>query len=150
MELDFDQLKTVIHEYLTVYCVDDGQDSTYIKDKRQLYQRLLSYLNGKPFNLENVKAFQDYLYENGWKEEGSKNTLGVRLRALVNYCYEEKDLFVKNWAKKIPKPTVHRRVIELVKEEVAWQIIQAGTEPEPFENRWCRKSKAETRLACQF
>ncbi|MEK7572020.1 MAG: site-specific integrase [Patescibacteria group bacterium] len=150
MELDFDQLQEVINEYLTVYCIDDGQNKTYIKEKGQLYTKLLTFLNGKPFNLETVKEFIHYLYDNGWDEEGSKNTLGVRIRALVNYCYEEKDLFVKNWAKKIPKPTVHRKVIEVVKESVAMQIIIAGTTPKSYENSRDRFSKAETRLACEF
>jgi len=150
MEIDFDQLKKEIHEYLTVYCVDDGQEKSTIDRKRELYTKLLTHLNGNPLNLDNIKSFQHHLYKNGWNEEGSKNTMATRLRAFVNYCYEERDLFVKNWAKKIPKPKVHRKVIEVVKEEVAMQIILAGTMPESFENYRCRLSKRETRLACEF
>lgn len=150
MELKFKNLQKIINDYLTVYCVEDGQTPNTIRRKKELFIWLIKFLNGKPFNLENVKAFQRYLHENGWKEEGSRNTLATRLRAFVNYCYEEKELFEKNWAKKIMKTKVHRTVIEVVKESVAMDIIIAGTTPQEFENRWSRKSKAETRLALTF
>ena len=151
MELDFDQLEKTIHEYLTVFCIEDGQVASVIARKRELYSKLLEFLNGKPLNLENVKAFQYYLHENGWKKEGSRDTLATRLRTFVNYCHEEKELFEKNWSKKIIKPKLHRKVIEVVKESVAMEIIITGTTPEPDEkNGRCLKSKEETRLACEF
>jgi integrase len=148
-QLTFDQLKKTIHEYLTVYCVQDGQTKGTIRGKEELFNRFLTFLNGRPFNLETVRAFQVYLHEGKWKKDSSKDCLARRLRALVNYCYEQ-ELFEKNWAKKIMKPRLHRQVIEVVKEEVAMQIIIAGTTPEPFENAFCRRSKVETRLACEF
>lgn len=101
MEIENDLLQEVISEYITTYCVEDGQESKTIRIKERLLQRLIDFLNGRPFNLETVKEFQKALHDDGWKKDSSKDCLARILRAFVNYCYEEKDLFPKNWAKKI-------------------------------------------------
>src|SRR5476651_726542 len=144
MEIENDLLQQVISEYITTYCVEDGQRSKTIRIKERLLQRLIIFLNGRPFNLETVREFQQVLHNDGWKKDSSKDCLARILRAFVNYSYEEKDLFPKNWAKKIKKQKLPRQVIEVVKESVAMQIIIAGCTPGKLENSFSRASKKET------
>jgi site-specific recombinase XerD len=147
MELEFNQFKNVVDGYLHIYCVEKGLAEKTIARKVELLTRLTTYLNGKSFNLENVKAFiQDI---GGGLEDSSKDCYIRIIRAFVAYCYVE-DLLAKDWSKRIIAPKLHRKVIELVSEPTAMEIIISGTTPESFENSRCQKSKEETRLALQF
>jgi integrase len=150
MELDFDKYKLVAKEYIEDYCVEKGIRATTLQQKRHFHKRLAKFLSGKPFNLENVKAFQKYLYANGCGEQSSRARHTTELRSFVNWCYKYKDLFERNWSFKLIKPTVPKKKWNLLSEEMALKVINKGCIPNSFDNSYIRKSKEEHRLALQF
>jgi len=150
MELSFDQYKLVVQEYIEEYCVEKGIRKGTLQQKRNFHKRLSAFLNGKPFCLETIKAFQQFLIQGGSKEPASKARQATELRAFVNWCYKYKDLFEKNWAFKVVKPNVPRKKWNLLSEEMALQVINEGCVPNSFDNYRIRKAKAEHNLALQF
>lgn len=151
MEITFDQFKAAVKEYLEVYCVEKGQvKNTTIKRKKDILKHLEIFLNGKPFNLENVRAFQQIQYANGLNETSSRATLASRLQSFVKWCFKYSDLFEKDWSYRIIKPTVHRKKWHLLSEENALKVILAGCKPNSFDNRRIRESKKEHCLGIQF
>jgi integrase len=151
MEITFDQFKAAVKEYLEVYCVEKGQvKNTTIKRKKDILKHLEVFLNGKPFNLENVRAFQHKQYANGLNETSSRATLANRIKTFISWCYKYADLFEKDWSYKIIKPTVHRKKWHLLSEENALKVIMAGCEPNSSDNRRIRESKKEHCLGMQF
>lgn len=150
MELDFDQYKKVVDEYINEHSVEKGLAKTTLQQKRDLHRRLTAFLDGKPFNLENVKAFQQELYKNGCDESSSRARHATELRAFVNWCYKYKDLFQKNWSFKIIKPNVPKKKWNLLSEENALKVILEGCVPNSFDNYRIRKAKEEHCLALKF
>lgn len=148
--LEFDQYKSLADEYINVYSVEKGFAKSTIQQKKDLHRRLTAFLSGRPFNLENAKAFQQYLNANGCKAPASRARHATELRAFVNWCYKYKDLFVKNWSFKLIKPNVPKKKWNLLSEENALKVIIAGCEIKPFHNNRIRKAKNEHRLALEF
>ena len=149
-QLDFDQYKLVINEYIEDYCVEKGVRKATLQQKRNLHKRLAIFLLGRPFNLENVKAFQKYLYANGLDEQSSRARHTTELRSFINWCYKYKDLFEKNWSFKLIMPSVPRKKWNLLSEEMALKVINKGCIPNSFDNYLIRKAKEEHHLALQF
>lgn len=150
MELEFDQYKLVVKEYIEDYCVEKGVCKATLQQKRNLHKRLATFLSSRPFNLENVKAFQKYLYANGLDEQSSRARHTTELRSFINWCYKYKDLFEKNWSFKLIKPNVPKKKWNLLSEEVALKVIIEGCIPNSFDNERIRKAKAEHCLGLQF
>ncbi len=150
MELSFDQYKKVVHEYIHEHCVERGLAKETLQQKENLHKRLATFLAGKPFNLENVKAFQQSLYANGCEEASSRARHTTELRSFVNWCYKYKDLFAKNWSFKLIKPNVPKKKWNLLSEENALKVILEGCVPNSFDNQHIRRSKKEHCLALQF
>jgi integrase len=149
-ELSFDQFKKAVDEYINKYCARKGLvENTTIRRKREIFKRLTGFLNGKPFNLQTVEAFQDHLAANGWDEPSSRASLASWIRAFVTWGFKY-DLFEKNWAFKIVKPKVPRKKWHLMSEENALKTIIAGCEIKPFHNYRIRKAKEEHCLALKF
>ncbi len=148
-QLSFDQYKEVIREYIEEYCVEKGVRPSTLQQKRNFHKRLTVFLNGKPFNLETAKAFQQFLSLT-CKEPASKARMSTELRAFINWCYKYKDLFVKNWAFKIVKPNVPRKKWKLLSEEMALKVINEGCTPNSFDNSRIIEAKEEHRLALLF
>ena len=134
MELNFNQYKLAVHEYIHEHSVEKGLAKKTLKQKEDLHRRFTVFLAGKSFNLENVKAFQQYLYQNGCNEPSSRARHTTELRAFVNWCYKYKDLFEKNWSFKIIMPKVPKKKWNLLSEENALKVIIAGCEPNSFDN----------------
>ena len=150
MELDFDQYKLAVREYIEDYCVEKGVRQSTLQQKRNLHKRLTAFLIGRPFNLENIKAFQKHLYANGCDESSSRARHATELRAFVNWCFKYKDLFEKNWSFKIIKPNVFLKKWHLMSEEEALNVIIEGCTPNKNDNSRIRKAKAEHCLALKF
>jgi len=150
-ELSFEQYKIVAHEYIYEYAAEEkGLAKATIQQKKDMHRRLEAFLAGKPFTLENVKAFQRYLNEHGRKEPSSRAKHATELRAFVNWCFKYKDLFEKNWSFKIVKPNVPMRKWNLLSEANALKVINEGCTPNSFDNYRIRKAKEEHKLALQF
>jgi len=150
MELNFDQYKLLAHEYCYDYSVERGFAKDTVQQKKDLHRRLTAFLNGKPFNLETVKAFQQFLVQGGCTAPASRARHATELRAFVNWSYKYRDLFQKNWSFKIIKPNVPKRKWNLLSEENALKVILEGCVPNSFDNYRIRKAKAEHCLALQF
>lgn len=144
MELDFDNYKKAVDEYINKYCVRKGfVEGTTIRRKRELFKRLTGFLSGKPFNLQTLEAFQDDLYANGLDKASSRAALVTLLRSFVRWCYRYADLFEKDWSYKIIKPTVPKKKWNLLSEEMALKVIEVGCTPNTFDNYRIRKAKKE-------
>ena len=150
MEITFEQYKLAVHEYINKYCIKKGFAVATVKRKKEIFTRLELFLNGRPFNIDNIELFKDYLYANGWNQASSKATLVNWLRAFVTWCYKYADLFEKNWAFKIIKPTVPRKKWLLLSEQNALRVITSGCEPTSKDDKRTRKSKNEHLLGMQF
>lgn len=144
MELTIEQYKTTVQKYLAV-CKQKGREKSTITRKTELLTRLQIFLGERSLSPDITNEFLQSLDI----ADSSIDFYGRIIRGFVRFCYDE-ELIRRDWSKKIILPKLHRKVIELVSESVAWQIIERGTTPGREENGYTKRSKIETRFALQF
>jgi len=145
MELTYEQYRTTVEKYLAGYCIQRELVETTVTRKREILTRVGKFLDGQSFTRETVTKWIQTL-----QVKASTKDLYIRIiRSFITYCYDE-DLFEKNWGRRIITPRLHKRMLDFVSEQVAWDIIMAGTEPGSKEDKRCRDAKLETRLALLF
>lgn len=99
-----DVLRKAINNYVENYSIEANFSPRTVKNKRSFFNRFFNWLAGRPYTIQNVRAYILHLYEKG----SLPNTIldEVRmLRALTNFLFNRK--YIKeNFASQITKPKV--------------------------------------------
>lgn len=143
------KLQQAYEDYIINYSIEKGLEAKSIRNKRDILDKLIPFLNDRPLIFETCREYAFYMYEHGWNKPNSRVNIIKNLRAFVNFLYE-RGYIDENFSKKLIKPKVIREPLRLSSEADAEKCIIAGTEPGRFDNARNKRIKAETRLCLQF
>lgn len=142
-----------IDEYINGWCVLDGQADTTRYSKRTLFNRLLTFLDGRDLTLETARQF---IIEHTQKGN-SLNTIATETRNLRAFSnWQEKRGYATSFASEMIQPKQIPTEMEILPDKILEEIINFGTEPKPFMPRKSgdhaghRFAKGEARAALQF
>lgn len=119
-----------------------------IKNKRNGLNRLLLFLQDRPFNLETAKLFIDQARKdkNGIASIKAKTRI---LRAFTNWLYKNKHI-PDNFGLSLVMPKEHRKLRNFPSIQTMEQIIIKGTEVKPEDDKAVRRRQAELKLVLRF
>lgn len=149
MLLQQEFLQKAIDDYIINYSIEAGLMEKTIRNKKEILNRVFKFLDGKPYNFDNVKSFISFMYQNGWTTPNSRRDLVTVLRAFTNFLYKRKYIS-ENFAQDLVRPKVPRKEFDYVDPETVEKIIIAGTEPGKEDNSRNKTIKTEMRQALRF
>lgn len=119
-----------------------------LKAKRETLTRLTRFLQESEFNLESCRGYMALLRGKGWKVS-SINSEFRGIRAFITWLFGE-NVCDENWGRKIKLPKEHRQEIQVVPYQTAKDIIEAGCEILPSDNKLVKVRKLEARDCLMF
>lgn len=151
-ELQGENLKKAINDYVIDYSLEVGMSPRTIQNKKELLNRLLLFLNGRPYTLATARSFAAELFQT-WKTPNSRLDLIRMIRAFTNFLHKRKYIS-ESFANELTKPKVPQKPFDYVAPELVEKLIEAGTNPTPRgvkgDNSRNRAIKNEVRLAMRF
>jgi len=124
----------------------------YNSNLTQAFNRVQNYLNGRPFNYENISKYTDFLHDHGFRKKWNNNALNkeiTHIQKFVKYLYEE-GFIKKDWARKLAKPRTFIPQHAHISKEIALELIKKATTPGKDDNALHIKSKREHFWALVF
>lgn len=143
------KLQKAYEDYVIIYSARKRLNPKTIRNKRHMLDKLLPFLNGKPFIAETANEYAQFMFEHGWKEPNSQLNIIKNLRAFVNFLFDY-DYIEKNFAKKLIRPKVAVVPEPLPTMDQAEAVIMAGTEPGKADHSYHKERKSLMRFALQF
>lgn len=108
------ELQKQIHIFVKERSVESGLSPKTIRNKHQLFARFLTFLDGREFSKDTVRAYMKHLLDTGWTADSRKTELR-NIRAFGSFL-EREELIVKNFVKLIDYPKIHKKVKDFVSE----------------------------------
>ena len=137
-----------IDTYVTQHSAELNLSAHTIKNKTNVFKRLLKFLGDKPLMLETVNEYLADMRNRNVTPISIKDEIR-NIKAFTNYLYK-KDILTDNWGKQIVIPKTPRKPEALVSAEKAEEIIFAGTEFGTSDHVLHRRQKTEMRFALRF
>ena len=103
--------------------------ATTLKNRRNFCRRLLNFIHDKPLDLEIASEYISQLKISEWSPASLVGEI-KQVKSLANFLYL-KGFIADNWTKKMASPRIHHIQPQLVSQELADKIIEAGTEVGP-------------------
>lgn len=119
-----------------------------LKNRRNFCKRLIKYFHNKPFELSVTQEYISHLRSAGLTSSSIVQEI-KSVKSFVNFL-NFNDLLKDNWTKKLISPKVHANQPQLVSQEVAEKIIEAGTETGPGDRSRSAAIKDDVRLALKL
>ena len=143
-----ENLKQLSEKYL-IFCRDTKELSERtIKNKREIFSRLLKFLNGKEINAESIEVYSIALKNGFFGKKWCSNSRKTDLRNIkvfVKWLFK-KGHIVKDWSNAIEYPKVVVNDEDIPSALKAFDIILSGTEPGPHDHKLHRERKHEMRV----
>jgi site-specific recombinase XerD len=143
------QLEIAYQDYIINYSAEKALEKNSIKNKSDILDGLIPFLNGNELNLESCRNYIKYKYEHGWTKPNSRRNVAKYVRAFINFLYD-REYIEKNFAKKIVIPKAVPFPEPLPDIDQAEKVILAGTEPGKYDHAYHCERKALMRFALQF
>lgn len=121
---------------------------TTMKGRLVILKGLVDFLNKKPLNLENTRAFLTHLRARGW-QPSSVNVATKVVRAFVNFLFKRKYIS-ENFSRDLVLAKIPRKYKELIAPEVVEKIIDAGSQPSKIDNQRSKVAKRDGKPALKF
>lgn len=142
-------LEQYVHEFLEDYSLEKGLLPSTVENKRVSMELFMRFVGDRDVTVPLIREYLSILRQR-------RMTASVRneiknLRALGNFLVKRRYITPEdNWADQITMPRLIKEPLRVPDVQTMERIIIAGTEPGKNENRRCRLSKIEQRLALQF
>ncbi len=141
-------IRAYIDTYVTKHSAELNLSAHTIKNKTNVFKRLLKFLGDKPITLETVNEYLSDMRSRNVSPISIKDEIR-NFKAFTNYLYK-KGTLKDNWGKQIVVPKTPRKPEALVTAEKAEEIIIAGTQYGQFDHILHRRQKDEMKFAMQF
>lgn len=134
--------------------ISSGDEPSTVENKTNLFNRLLSWLGDRDFDLNTAENYIAYLRKKKYTNESIRTEV-ANIKALVKFMFKRGHIPI-NWAEDLVKPKAKRPKFEPPTREITIKAIIAGTEPKKFkpgvsgDNSRNAYIKSETRLALLF
>ena len=136
-----------IEEFLTIDAKENGLRPKSIQNRGNILNAFVSFLGEKEMTLETAREYIASLFPRC--EPSTIGSYLKKLRAFGNFCVEREYIAV-NFFKQIKPPKVKRKVLVLVSQKTADEIIMAGTNvnhPSPHHAQINRAMRTALRFA---
>lgn len=141
-------IKELIETYVNQYSAERNLAEHTVKNKRNMFNRLLTFLGNKDLTLESINEYLNTMRARNVAPVSIKDEIRM-IKAFTTYLFK-KGIITDNWGKLIVIPKVPRKPEALVSSEKAEEIIIRGTTPGPSDHALHRERKREMRFAMRF
>lgn len=140
-------LRDALQDYIN-YSIELNLQPASIKNKRNGLNRLLLFLEDRPFTLETAKLFIDQARQDGNGIASIKAKTRI-LRAFTNWLYRNKHI-PENFGFFLVMPREHRKLKNFPSMQTTEQIILKATEIKPEDDKAVVRRQTELRLVLRF
>ncbi len=81
-------LQHAYDDFIINYSAEKGLSPKTVRNKKDILDKLLPFLNGKPFTLDSCRQYALHMYANGWTKPHSKVNIIKNLRAFIAFLYD--------------------------------------------------------------
>jgi len=159
-KLETARLRELLNEFLQWCDIDKGQKAITVRGKYNKLINLVRWLEEtqQDFTLETLNQYKLHLFErriardNAVKEKvlnGVRSDLKSNILPLCSWLYE-KGHIKTDWKKEIDLPPARKKDHPVQDDATVDRIIDLGTKPSKWDNKWSRARKLEYRDALRF